>query len=44
VSLVANYRQQIDRVIRTTSFAPLLNRMRDGEMAAVTVPPGARKP
>ena len=43
VSLVANYRQQFDRVIRTMSFATLLRRMRDGELAAVTVPPGARK-
>jgi phospholipid transport system substrate-binding protein len=44
VSLMANYRQQFDRVIRTTSFATLLSRMRDGELTAVTVPPGARKP
>ena len=43
VSLVANYRQQFDRVIRTMSFATLLSRMREGELAAVTVPPGARK-
>lgn len=41
VSLVANYRQQFDRIIRTTSFATLLDRMRGGELAAVTVPPGA---
>ena len=41
VSLVAYYRQQFDRVIRTTSFATLLDRMRGGEMAAFTVPPGA---
>ena len=44
VSLVANYRQQFDRVLRTTSFATLLERMRDGELAAFTVPPGARGP
>jgi phospholipid transport system substrate-binding protein len=44
VSLVANYRQQFDRVIRTTSFATLLSRMRQGELAAVTVPPRAGKP
>src|SRR4030095_10950301 len=44
VSLVANYRHQIDRVIRTKSFATLLSRMREGELAAVTVPPGAGKP
>jgi phospholipid transport system substrate-binding protein len=44
VSLVANYRHQIDRVIRTTSFATLLSRMREGELATVTVPPGARRP
>lgn len=39
VSLVANYRHQFDRVIRTTSFATLLDRMRGGEVAAFTVPP-----
>ena len=44
VSLVANYRRQFDRVIRTTSFATLLSRMRERELAAVTVPPGAKKP
>ena len=46
VSLVANYRQQFDRVIRTTSFATLLDRMRGGELAAFTVPPwgGVGKP
>jgi phospholipid transport system substrate-binding protein len=44
VSLVANYRRQFDRVIRTTSFATLLSRMRHGELTAVTIPPGARKP
>jgi phospholipid transport system substrate-binding protein len=44
VSLVANYRQQFDRVIRTASFATLLSRLRDGELTAFTVPPGARKP
>ena len=44
VSLVANYRQQFDRVIRTTSFGTLLARMRGGEVAAFTVPPGAGKP
>jgi phospholipid transport system substrate-binding protein len=41
VSLVANYRQQFDRVIRTTSFTTLLARMRGGDVAAFTVPPGA---
>ena len=41
VSLVANYRQQINRVLRTTSFATLLDRMRAGHMAAVVVPRGA---
>ncbi len=44
VSLVANYRQQFDRVIRTTSFATLLSRMRGGEVAAFTVPPRAGRP
>lgn len=41
VSLVANYRQQINRVLRTTSFATLLDRMRAGHVAAVVIPPGA---
>jgi phospholipid transport system substrate-binding protein len=41
VSLVANYRQQINRVLRTTSFATLLDRMRAGHLAAVVVPRGA---
>jgi phospholipid transport system substrate-binding protein len=44
VSLVANYRYQIDRVLRTTSFATLLDRMRAGQLTAVVVPRGARKP
>jgi phospholipid transport system substrate-binding protein len=41
VSLVANYRHQIDRVLRGESFATLLDRMRDGELAAFTVPRAA---
>jgi len=41
VSLVANYRQQINRVLRTKSFATLLDRMRAGQLAAVVVPRGA---
>ena len=44
VSLAANYREQINRVLRTTSFPILLARMRAGHMAAVTIPPGAGKP
>jgi phospholipid transport system substrate-binding protein len=44
VSLVANYRHQFDRVIRTTSFATLLNRMRGGDVAAFTIPAGAGRP
>lgn len=44
VSLVANYREQINRVLRTTSFATLLDRMRAGQLAAVVVPRGAGKP
>lgn len=44
VSLVANYRHQFDRVIRTTSFATLLDRMRGGEVAAFTVPPRTGTP
>ena len=44
VSLAANYREQINRVLRTTSFPTLLARMRAGQLAAVTIPPGAGKP
>jgi phospholipid transport system substrate-binding protein len=44
VSLTANYREQINRVLRTTSFATLLARMRTGQLAAVAIPPGAGKP
>jgi phospholipid transport system substrate-binding protein len=44
ISLVANYRQQFDRIIRTTSFSGLLERMRAGQVAAVTVPAGAGRP
>lgn len=44
VSLTANYREQINRVLRTTSFATLLARMRTGQVAAVAIPAGAGKP
>lgn len=44
VSLSANYREQINRVLRTTSFATLLTRMRAGQLAAVTIPRGAGRP
>lgn len=44
VSLAANYRAQINRVLRTTSFATLLARMRAGQLAAVAIPRGAGKP
>jgi phospholipid transport system substrate-binding protein len=44
VSLAANYREQINRVLRTASFATLLTRMRAGQLAAVAIPPGAGKP
>jgi phospholipid transport system substrate-binding protein len=44
VSLAANYREQINRVLRTTSFATLLARMRAGQLAAVAIPRGAGKP
>jgi len=44
VSLAANYREQINRVLRTTSFATLLTRMRAGQLTAVAIPPGAGKP
>jgi phospholipid transport system substrate-binding protein len=44
VSLAANYREQINRILRTTSFATLLDRMRAGQLATVVIPPGAGKP
>ena len=44
VSLAANYREQINRVLRTTSFATLLSRMRAGQLTAVAIPRGAGKP
>jgi phospholipid transport system substrate-binding protein len=44
VSLAANYREQINRVLRTASFATLLTRMRAGQLAAVAIPRGAGKP
>ncbi len=44
VSLAANYREQINRVLRTTSFATLLARMRAGQLTAVAIPRGAGKP
>ena len=44
VSLAANYREQINRVLRTRSFATLLARMRAGQLAAVAIPAGAGMP
>jgi phospholipid transport system substrate-binding protein len=44
VSLAASYRQQINRVLLTTSFPTLLDRMRTGELAALVVPRGAGNP
>ena len=44
VSLVASYREQFNRIIRTASFVTLLERMRNGQVASITVPPGAGKP
>jgi len=44
VSLAANYREQINRVLRTASFATLLTRMRAGQLAAVAIPRGAGRP
>jgi phospholipid transport system substrate-binding protein len=44
VSLVSNYREQVNRILRTTSFATLLIRMRAGQLAPVIVPRGAGKP
>lgn len=41
VSLAANYRPQINRVLRTTSFATLLARMRAGQLTAMAIPRGA---
>ena len=36
----ANYRAQINRVLRTTSFATLLARMRAGQLTAIAIPRG----
>ena len=41
VSLAANYRTQINRVLRTTSFATRLARMRAGQLTAMAIPRGA---
>ena len=43
VSLAANYRAQVNRVLRTTSFATLLARMRAGQLTAMAIPRGAGK-
>jgi hypothetical protein len=37
----ANYRAQINRVLRTTSFATLLARMRAEQLTAMAIPRGA---
>ena len=43
VSLVANYRSQFNSIIRTTSFAGLLEKLRTREASALTRPgPDAR--
>jgi phospholipid transport system substrate-binding protein len=44
LSLVANYRHQINSVLRTGSFSTLLERMRAGQLTAVVLPRGAGKP
>jgi phospholipid transport system substrate-binding protein len=44
VSLVSNYRTQFDRIIRTSSFADLLKRMRQKDMFILAVRSGATKP
>ena len=45
LSLVANYRDQVNRVLRTTgSFTALLDRMRAGQISALVLPRGAGKP
>jgi phospholipid transport system substrate-binding protein len=44
VSFVSNYRSQFDRVIQTTSFARLLDRLRQRDIDIVAVQRGARKP
>ena len=41
VSLAANYRAQIIRVLRTRSFSTLLARMRARELTALAIPRGA---
>jgi phospholipid transport system substrate-binding protein len=44
VSFVSTYRNRFDRMIQTTSFARLLERLRRKEIDIVAVQPGARKP
>jgi ABC-type transporter MlaC component len=44
ISLVANYRHQINTVLRMHPFATLLERMRAGQLTPVVVPPGAAGP
>jgi phospholipid transport system substrate-binding protein len=44
VSFVSNYRNQFDRVIQTTSFARLMERLRQKDIDIVAVQRGARKP
>jgi phospholipid transport system substrate-binding protein len=43
VSLVANYRQQFDRIIRSASLEALLERLRAGQVPAVAIRAGAGK-
>jgi phospholipid transport system substrate-binding protein len=43
ISLVSNYREQVNRILRATSFAALLARMRSGQLTAVIIPRGAAK-
>jgi phospholipid transport system substrate-binding protein len=44
VSFVANYRTQFDRVIQTTSFARLMERLRQKDIDIVAVQRGVRRP
>jgi phospholipid transport system substrate-binding protein len=44
VSFVSTYRSQFDRVIQTTSFSRLIERLRQKDIDIVAVQRGARKP
>jgi len=44
VSLVANYRSQFDRIIRTASYEELVNRLRNQVKLLMEAKPKPRRP